>query len=499
MRFLRLILRTKGVRGFVVPAAMGLATLLSCPIALGATPVIPQIPGVPQDSALAPQLANEYRRRFVLGRWNTEGERYRRYVRVPMPPGFRVEITPLDGPVFANAKGMTLYNWRRSSLRNGSAGDNKGESECSYTKTTVDAGIMSPYPYGLIEPDLKDRPSCAQAWPPVLAAANAKPVGSWTIFTRKDGKRQWAYDGYALYTSSLDQRPGEVIGTVFGSRRCGGDCPVERVPVGPPPDVPPGFNVKSTALGRLLVTNEHYSVYVSDRDSPGHSNCDAACTQTWTPITAPEFVDPHGAWSVIRRSDGEPQWAFRGMPLYLYAPDTHVYSLRGSDVPGWHNVYTQPAPPFPKGFTVQDTTAGQVLADSRGMTIYQYRCGDDSYDQLGCDYPSETQAFRLAMCGGGNALRCLRSFPYVLAPKRGHNGSCAAWCVIDIDPITGHFAKPGERGALRVWAYRGRPVYTYAGDERPGDINADGHGEFRGNRDGYLAFWLRDDYYNKND
>ncbi len=65
-----------------------------------------------------------------------------------------------------------------------------------------------------------------------------------------------------------------------------------------------------------------------------------------------------------------------------------------------------------------------------------------------------------------------------------------------IDPLTGRFANPKQQGALRVWAYRDRPVYTFAGDRRPGDAFADGHGEFRGQRNGFKAFWLRDDFFN---
>jgi hypothetical protein len=68
--------------------------------------------------------------------------------------------------------------------------------------------------------------------------------------------------------------------------------------------------------------------------------------------------------------------------------------------------------------------------------------------------------------------------------------------VVWIDPKTGRYAEANAAGALKVWAYRQRPVYTYAGDKRPGDINADGFGEFRGLRNGFKAFWLRDDFYN---
>lgn len=28
-------------------------------------------------------------------------------------------------------------------------------------------------------------------------------------------------------------------------------------------------------------------------------------------------------------------------------------------------------------------------------------------------------------------------------------------------------------GAISVWAYRDRPVYTYGEDEKPGDVNGD--------------------------
>ncbi len=53
---------------------------------------------------------------------------------------------------------------------------------------------------------------CAFNWPPFVAAADAKPMGDWTIFTRDDGKRQWAYKGRPLYTYAKDQAPGDAKG-----------------------------------------------------------------------------------------------------------------------------------------------------------------------------------------------------------------------------------------------------------------------------------------------
>ena len=134
------------------------------------------------------------------------------YSHVAMPPHFRVEATELDGPVFADPSGHTLYSWPFKLLRVGNTGDPKGQANCTAVKTTVNAGYMSPYPGGFTLPDLNTRPSCEQVWAPVLAQPKAKEVGKWTVITRKDGRKQWAYDGAALYTSSLDREPGDVLG-----------------------------------------------------------------------------------------------------------------------------------------------------------------------------------------------------------------------------------------------------------------------------------------------
>jgi predicted lipoprotein with Yx(FWY)xxD motif len=48
---------------------------------------------------------------------------------------------------------------------------------------------------------------------------------------------------------------------------------------------------------------------------------------------------------------------------------------------------------------------------------------------------------------------------------------------------------------LRVWAYRDRPIYTYARDLKPGDTFGVARGEHRGRRNGFTAFWVRDDYF----
>jgi predicted lipoprotein with Yx(FWY)xxD motif len=418
---------------------------------------------------------------------------YEDYMRVPMPPGFRVVNTEIDGPVFANEQGMTLYTWPFASMRNGITGDPKNDSVCTDVVTTKTGGLMSPYPPGLILPELDKRKSCAQVWPPAYAAADAKPVGAFTIITRKDGKKQWAYDEHALYTSSLDKKPGDVMGAT--TRKSGGDGPAARDVATAPSAIPPGFSVASTALGRQLLTDKAYSIYYSDRDGADKSNCDERCARTWAPVIASQAARAQGDWTIFERSPGIRQWAFRKHPLYTNTLDSNQGSLQGSDVPGWHNAYTQKAPPPPQSFTMQDTDIGIVLADGNGKTVYVYNCADDSFDQLNCNQPDSPQVYRLAICGGGKVDRCLRDWPYVTAAANERSAS-SVWSVLDIDPQTGRIADAGAPGSLRVWAYRGSPVYTFAGDKQPGEITGNGNGEFGGSRNGFRAFFLRDDFFN---
>lgn len=414
------------------------------------------------------------------------------YVEEPTPPGFKVMISPLDGPIYATVEGKTLYTWPQAELRNGGTADMKGAaSACDDVKTTDNAGLMSPYPPGLELPDLDVRPTCAKAWPPVIAAEDAKPVGKWTLIRRHDKRLQWAYDGLVLYTSALDRKPGDTIGGSKQNARRGGDSPAYRAPIGPLADVPGQFIVEQTNNGRQLLLANGVTVYSFDGDGRNRSNCDGTCLQQWTPVLAPEVGSlDRKDWSVVRRKSGERQWAYRSKPLYTFTGDGSQHLQNGLDATGWRTVFTQTAPAWPASFTTQDTPGGIVLADARGHTIYVYNCGDDSLDQLACDHPDTPQEYRYAVCGGGDPIRCAKTFPYVVAGK-GETSVNATWTVIDVDPNTGHRAKPGQPDALRVWAYRDRPVYTFVRDTGPGMIKAQSWGEFYGERNGYHAFWLR--------
>ena len=56
---------------------------------------------------------------------------------------------------------------------------------------------------------------CAVNWPPALVADGAKASGDWTIVTRDDGQKQWAYKGKPLYGFAKDTKAGDKTGDGF--------------------------------------------------------------------------------------------------------------------------------------------------------------------------------------------------------------------------------------------------------------------------------------------
>jgi predicted lipoprotein with Yx(FWY)xxD motif len=83
------------------------------------------------------------------------------------------------GGMLVNAKGLTLYTFDKDVA-------NSGKSVCNG--------------------------DCAVKWPPLIAADGARAGGDYTIITRDDGKKQWAFRGKPLYTWPEDQEPGDKYG-----------------------------------------------------------------------------------------------------------------------------------------------------------------------------------------------------------------------------------------------------------------------------------------------
>lgn len=83
--------------------------------------------------------------------------------------------------ILTDAHSMTLYTFDK---------DSKGQSNC----------------YG----------GCATNWPPLMVKDGAKAEGDFSIISRKDGSKQWAYKGWPLYFWINDHKPGDMTGDGVG-------------------------------------------------------------------------------------------------------------------------------------------------------------------------------------------------------------------------------------------------------------------------------------------
>ena len=87
-----------------------------------------------------------------------------------VPGGIVGQVTPL-GAVLADWNGMTLY-----------------------TRSSPDACVDE----------------CLETWIPLAAPMAAFPIDEWTLVTRPDGSRQWAFRGLGLYRCTKDKSPGDT-------------------------------------------------------------------------------------------------------------------------------------------------------------------------------------------------------------------------------------------------------------------------------------------------
>jgi predicted lipoprotein with Yx(FWY)xxD motif len=56
---------------------------------------------------------------------------------------------------------------------------------------------------------------CATNWPPLMATETDQPAGDFTVITRDDGRKQWAFKGKPLHFWSKDSKPGDKTGDGF--------------------------------------------------------------------------------------------------------------------------------------------------------------------------------------------------------------------------------------------------------------------------------------------
>lgn len=93
--------------------------------------------------------------------------------------------------------------------------------------------------------------------------------------------------------------------------------------------------VSSGSLGSIMTDTKGMTLYIYSKDTSGVSNCSGACLKAWPAYTAPSNAGTLPAnVSVIKRSDGTSQYAWKGMPLYYYVGDKKAGDVNGNGIGG---------------------------------------------------------------------------------------------------------------------------------------------------------------------
>jgi predicted lipoprotein with Yx(FWY)xxD motif len=72
---------------------------------------------------------------------------------------------------------------------------------------------------------------CETKWKPLLAPDDAQSTGYWSLYDREDGKKQWAYFGYAAYTYDGELKSSEVYDPVDPFEKTADGKPRQNIPM----------------------------------------------------------------------------------------------------------------------------------------------------------------------------------------------------------------------------------------------------------------------------
>ncbi len=223
-------------------------------------------------------------------------------------------------------------------------------------------------------------------------------------------------------------------------------------------------------LGPILAGNNGLTLYGFTNDVEAASTCYGTCAEAWPPVIveADFAVAPGldvGIFATTQREDGSLQLVAGKWPLYFFAGDANPGDLAGQgsgDV--WFAVdldgilitddaaepaaEEQDAAPAAAVVAVGDTSLGQALVDGNGLTLYGFTNDADG----------------LPTC----ADACADAWPPILVDS--------AELPADLDPNVFSVVDGVEPGTFHLKAGKW-PLYLFAGDAAPGDVNGQGSGD----------------------
>jgi len=89
------------------------------------------------------------------------------------------------------------------------------------------------------------------------------------------------------------------------------------------------------SVGQYLADGSGKTLYTYGKDASGVSNCSGSCLAAWPIYEASDGATLPANVTIITRSNGKKQYAYKGMPLYYFTSDS-VGKVTGDGVALFH-------------------------------------------------------------------------------------------------------------------------------------------------------------------
>ena len=219
-------------------------------------------------------------------------------------------------------------------------------------------------------------------------------------------------------------------------------APVEEIALATPPGI--------TIQGPRYADAKGKTLYIATGDvAAGKPACGPDCLKIWPGAMAPTSAKPDGQWSLVAGEGGGKQWAYKGKPVHTYSKDAKIGDALGeaAEGGGWRAVAVKPGDgmALPYGVSVQEVAdaSGQILVNVQGKTLYTFD-GDVRHDFETC----------------GKTEDCTHGW----IPFRAG----------EVANGIGDFTIATRADGSDQWAYRGKGLYSFAGDTIAGDVKGMG-------------------------
>jgi len=306
---------------------------------------------------------------------------------------------------------------------------------------------------------------CAVEFAPFVPEADGIANGDFTIISRKDGVKQWVYQGKPLYRYAAGKDPvGEPVGQRFQLK----EDPAWADPASnvyspkqgwrrasfTPENtfaMPPGVEVAASAIA-----NGFIFVHASTKMTIYAVPSAVKLSKDWEPFRASALAMPVGDFTIAKRDDGTRQWVFKGEPLYTFAEDYAPGEVSGTIAEKQAHAAMAYQNFMPQEVAVGQYLRGPLLTNAEGKTLY-------------------TQA-RYKLLYGGTESRGTYGISYNDAKSQGVI-ACDAACNETWKPLLapdnarpqGYWEVYNRADGQKQWSFKGSPLYTYVGDTHPGD------------------------------